>query len=319
MITLDEQVLSIPVIDLNTPPGQLLPAIDEACKQWGFFQVVNHGVDQVLRAQFLSEARRFFYLPDVVKQSVARTKDNPLGYYDRELTKNTRDWKEIFDLGISQENDEYASTSQWPRGETTFQRTMMAWFEVCERLSETLLMQISQSLGVNENRLGECFAEHTSFLRLNYYPTCDNPTDASTYDDNINRHLGINRHTDAGALTVLVQDEVEALQVRHHDEWQIVKPETNAFIINIGDLFQVWSNDRYKAPEHRVLAYSDKDRISAPFFYNPGFSTQCSPLVGDRSVYRTVDWGEFRAARALGDYGDYGREIQISDYRTNPG
>jgi isopenicillin N synthase-like dioxygenase len=310
-------VLPIPVIDLNASPRQLVPAIDEACKQWGFFQIVNHGVDKGLRAKFLAEARLFFSLPDGVKQSVARTRDNPWGYYDRELTKNTRDWKEIFDFGTSQPGDQYASAAQWPVGETVFQQTMVDWFEVCERLSETLLMRISQSLGVNENMLSEYFATHTSFLRLNYYPPCSNPADASTNDDHVEGHLGINRHTDAGALTVLVQDEVEALQVKHEHQWQTVQPESDALIINIGDLFQVWSNDRYQAPEHRVLVYSDRERISAPFFYNPAFSTQCSPLVGDRSRYRTVNWGEFREARALGDYGDYGREVQISDYRTS--
>ena len=92
-----------------------------------------------------------------------------------------------------------------------------------------------------------------------------------------------------------------------------------ALIINIGDVIQVWSNDRYRAPLHRVLANTTQSRYSAPFFLNPGYDTVYAPLAGAldgaRPRYRPINWGEFRAGRAAGDYADLGEEIQISDFR----
>ena len=90
-------------------------------------------------------------------------------------------------------------------------------------------------------------------------------------------------------------------------------------IINIGDVVQVWSNDRYKAPLHRVLASDTHTRYSAPFFLNPAFETNYAPLQSTqrngRALYRPINWGEFRNGRAAGDYADVGEEIQIAHYR----
>ena len=72
--------------------------VDEACRGWGFFQIVNHRVPAALIEACLAEMRRFFALPREAKRAVRRSEDNPWGYYDSELTKNVRDWKEIFDF-----------------------------------------------------------------------------------------------------------------------------------------------------------------------------------------------------------------------------
>jgi len=47
------------------------------------------------------------------------------------------------------------------------------------------------------------FEAHTSFMRLNYYPRCQDPS----------QHLGISPHRDAGFLTVLAQHDIAGLQV----------------------------------------------------------------------------------------------------------
>ena len=93
-----------------------------------------------------------------------------------------------------------------------------------------------------------------------------------------------------------------------------------ALIVNLGDVLQVWSNDRYKAAIHRVLAMEKTDRYSIPFFFNPGADTVAEPLpttVSDQNParYRPIKWSDFRGARTDGDYADYGTEIQISQFR----
>ena len=84
-------------------------------------------------------------------------------------------------------------------------------------------------------------------------------------------------------------------------------------------MLQVWSNDRYRSPIHRVIASPDHTRFSAPFFWNPAYETVCAPLPallgGEPARYRRVSWADFRDRRSAGDYADYGAEIQISDFR----
>lgn len=80
-------------------------------------------------------------------------------------------------------------------------------------------------------------------------------------------------------------------------------------------MIQVWSNDAYQAPLHRVLAMEDGERFSLAYFFNPAYSAVIAPLQTPRR-YRDLPWGEFRRRRADGDFADYGAEVQISDYRA---
>jgi len=103
--------------------------------------------------------------------------------------------------------------------------------------------------------------------------------------------------------------------VRHGDEWITVRPEPDAFTINTGDMAQIWSNNRYYAPEHRVLTHPSKERYSAPMFYNPPFDAVVKPLPTlGAPQYSECVWGYFRAQRFAGDFADYGSEIQTSDF-----
>ena len=97
---------SVPIIDIDplindcgeSQKAAAVASIDGACRDWGFFQVVNHGISDALIDRVWEETHRFFALPRDVKLSVSRTRENPRGYYDRELTKNARDLKEVFDF-----------------------------------------------------------------------------------------------------------------------------------------------------------------------------------------------------------------------------
>ena len=86
------------------------------------------------------------------------------------------------------------------------------------------------------------------------------------------------KHTDAGALTLLSQDEVGGLEVCVNSKWFPVEPVEGAMVINIGDIVQVWSNDLYQAPVHRVQASGNRDRYSLPFFFNPSYDAVYAPL-----------------------------------------
>ncbi|MFQ5995622.1 MAG: isopenicillin N synthase family dioxygenase [Acidiferrobacterales bacterium] len=307
--------------------------IRHACRDWGFFQVRGHGIPERLTDRVWRETKHFFALTPEAKQSIARTHDNPRGYYNCELTKNIRDMKEVFDFGHKPRpelaDDDPANLTrdgynQWPDRALCpdFKTTMVEYYRACAALSLKLLEAIAQGLDVPSERLARDFVDnHTSFLRLNYYPTHDPLTVANQRRPSAaTGHLGVHHHTDAGALTVLLQDNVGGLQVRRNTEWIPVQPVAGALVVNIGDIVQVWTNDLYQAPLHRVLASENRDRYSLPLFYNPSYDTDYYPLemlTSDDAPpnYRQINWGEFRWQRQQGDYADYGEEIQITNYR----
>jgi isopenicillin N synthase-like dioxygenase len=311
----------VPVIDVSTLDDKALAAIDAACREWGFFQVVGHGFAAAHLAQVQEAAAQFFHQPTQAKRALSRTADNPWGFFDQELTKNRRDWKEILDIGPDSggEFDPFpAAQLQWPAVPTNFEAIMRHHFVLCEQLSYALLSALARNLGVANHALDSTFSDaHASFLRLNYYPVCADPAPADAEFVPQTGELGISHHTDAGALTVLWQDQIASLQVHHDGVWHRVTPQSDALVINIGDVVQVWSNDRYRAPLHRVLAHADSQRFSAAFFFNPSYSASYAPLAGTGTArYRAISWREFRAGRAGGDYADSGEELQIADYRV---
>jgi isopenicillin N synthase-like dioxygenase len=309
---------TIPVIDIaRLDNDHTLLELDRACRDWGFFQVVNHGIDRALLEAALGSARGFFALPTPTKRSISRTAENPWGFFDQELTKNTRDWKEVFDYG-PQHGD--VLKPQWP-DMPEFKESILDYFGACEGLAFKLLHAISANLSMPAHFLDHLFCpDHSSFVRINYYPSCPNPESPEGTETPSSGHMGVNHHTDAGAVTILLQDQQPGLEVFHDGEWHLVPPVEGALVINIGDIVQVWSNDRYFAALHRVRANSEAERFSVPFFFNPAYSANYEPLpgtvsCGDEAHYTTINWGKFRKLRVDGDYADLGSEIQISDYR----
>lgn len=307
----------------------LVAQVADAATRFGFFQVVNHGISSTLLADVWDQATAFFAQPLAVKRQIMRTKDNARGYYDRELTKNARDLKEVVDLGhvpfpelgLNDDRNHQAvdGQNQWPDIDG-FAHTMVRYLQACEQVSSFLLGAFSAGLGEPRDRLDQHFGhDHTSFLRLNNYPLEDVLLAEETNNVAALGDMALHHHTDAGALTLLLQDDVGGLQVDTQDGWIDVEPLAGALVVNTGDMMQVWSNDQYRAALHRVRPVTDRPRCSLPYFFNPSYSTDYAPLdgsvtEGDRAHYRSINWGHFRQARADGDYADYGAEVQISDF-----
>ncbi len=314
---------AVPVIDLAGEPAQVEDAVARACAEWGFFHLVGHGLDAGLLDAAMAQARGFFAAPAHAKRALGRSRDNPWGYYDRELTKNRRDKKEIFDIGpdvaaIRVEGDVFFGETPFPAWRPELQTVARAYFAACEDLCLRLLRPVATGLGAEAGALNDAFAgAHTSFLRLNHYPTRDLLAGESGQPAG----LGIHHHTDAGAITVLLTDGRPGLQVLKDDSWRPVDPVPGGLIVNIGDMAQVWSNDAYQAPLHRVLAMEAEERLSLAFFFNHAYSAIISPLPATvrrdaPARYRDISWSEFRRRGADGDFADYGSEVQISDYRV---
>ncbi|OMP01571.1 Isopenicillin N synthase [Corchorus olitorius] len=282
----------IPLIDLSVlnsadaepDPNTLQSLVSEignACKEWGFFQIINHGVSVEQRQKLEKASREFFAQPLEEKVKVRRDDVKVYGYYDGEHTKNVRDWKEVFDFTVQNPTIVPASKNpddkeviewhnQWPDYPPELKEACEEYSEELEKLAFKLMELIALSLGLPPNKFHGFFKDQTSFIRLNHYPPCPAPDLA----------LGVGRHKDAGALTILNQDDVGGLEVKRKSdgEWIRVKPTPDAFIINVGDIIQVWSNETYESVEHRVAVNSERERFSIPFFFNPAHYTNVKPL-----------------------------------------
>ncbi|KAE8700478.1 Gibberellin 2-beta-dioxygenase 8 [Hibiscus syriacus] len=150
-------------------------------------------------------------------------------------------------------------------------------------LAQKLAGILAEKLGHKSSFFQESCLPSTCYLRLNRYPPC--PIPLGIY--------GIMPHTDSDFITILHQDQVGGLRLAKDGKWVSVKPNPDAFFINIGDLFQAWSNGFYTSVEHCVVTHPTKERLSAAYFLCPSNETvieSCSKP----SVYTKFSFREYR-------------------------
>jgi isopenicillin N synthase-like dioxygenase len=105
-------------------------------------------------------------------------------------------------------------------------------------------------------------------------------------------------HSDSGGFTILWQDDNGGLEVQSkRGEWVGAPPIADTFVINLGNVMQIWTNGRFSSTPHRVINRFGRDRYSVPLFVNPDSGVRIAPLIGPA----TPDVVPFR-------YGDYQRD-----------
>ncbi|KAL6545171.1 Jasmonate-induced oxygenase 2 [Orobanche hederae] len=257
----------IPVVDLGGMYDEnlreaMMGRLSEASRDWGFFQVVNHGVSPELMDRAREVWRELFHQPMEVKQAYANSPKTYEGYGSRLGIERGAilDWSDYYFLHYLPCN--LRDYNKWPAIPLTLREVIDEYSQEIVRLGGVLLKVISINLGLSEDYLRNAFGGEDvgACLRVNFYPKCPQP----------DLTLGLSSHSDPGGMTFLLPDEnVPGLQVRRDDGWITVKPAPHAFIVNIGDQIQVLSNAIYKSVEHRVIVNSNQERISLAYFYNP--------------------------------------------------
>ena len=311
-------------VDFNRTVAEII----SAAQMWGFFTVVNHGIDLELTENLLKQAKYFFNRsnPEAVEAQteVRRSVTNSRGYADLEYTKQRVDAKQVFDVGhkpYPELADDHPLNvvmdghNQWPSGDKfkDFRTVVSTYYDECSKLSQTLIkaiihgllekvvVEIAGSASDDKDLIAESsniiapsaqsfindFHNHTSFLRLNYYPVTldqneelpDGEDAHSTSDLSV---FGVGHHTDSGGLTLLLQGDVSGLEVYSGSKqvvgdghWVPVRPVPGGITVNIADMLQVYSNDRLKAAEHRVRASRGTDGYCVAL----AFQMSCFPSV----------------------------------------
>ena len=325
---MQEQIPSINLADFLAGGVSAIDqrALARACEDHGFFLLVGHGRDELV-AQVFAQAESFFAQPSAMKRSVYRNESNPLGYYDRELTKQRRDLKEVFDFktgGHISKNP--LRHSRWPAKPEQLRPVLANFFSAFTEMSEQVMAMVLMALGLPETAARSTVADnfglsHTSAARLNYYPAED-PVALQERDELAPLgDMALHHHTDPGAITLLLQDDHGGLQARSKRYgWVDVAPKPGTIVVNIGDVLQVWSNDRCIAGCHRVLPVrSAAGRYSVPFFFQPKVDAMIQPWVADHESprYEAFSWQQYIRGRVTDNFADYGVEdIQIERYRV---
>ncbi|KAL2348177.1 hypothetical protein Fmac_002177 [Flemingia macrophylla] len=257
--------MKLPIIDLSSPdPLSTAISIRQACIEYGFFYLVNHGVENNELVKAFDESKRFFSLPLQEKMKLSRKEFR--GYTPQDPTLGLQgDSKESFYIGPMADSTS-VMLNQWPSEELlgNWRLSMESFYWKLFGAGKKLLSLIALSLNVEEDFFEKIGAvdKPSAVLRLLRYP------------GELGAHEEVcSAHSDSGTLTLLMTEGVPGLQIcrdklKEPLVWEDVSHMEGAFIVNIGDLMERWTNCLYRSTMHRVKRIG-KDRHSMAFFLDP--------------------------------------------------
>ncbi|TCN19775.1 isopenicillin N synthase family dioxygenase [Sinorhizobium americanum] len=274
----------IPIVDVgplldNSGALAVAKEIRWAFANVGFMYVKNHGVPAQLVDDTFAQARAFFDQPleEKMKLHIVNSGVALRGYVEifGENTDpaNTKDLKESFEVGPERSILErpFFGPNQWPSALPGFRETVFAYHQAMNDLATNLLRGLALSLDLPRDFFDSRITDPITYQRLLRYPAQSGRVEESV--------IGIGAHTDYGCLTILGQDSVGGLQVMNREGvWVEGAPISGTFVINIGDLVQILTNDVYLANYHRVVNTSGRERYSIPFFIDADHDAVFEPL-----------------------------------------
>ncbi|XP_065878683.1 gibberellin 2-beta-dioxygenase 8 isoform X2 [Euphorbia lathyris] len=268
-------------LDNNPQKDNCKNEIAKASQEWGFFQVVNHGISREILDKMRQEQIKVFKQPFHRKSKEDKFLNFSSGTY-RWGTPTANclsqfSWSEAFHIPMT---DISAASNGLPSFSTS---TMEHFATAIADLAQKLAKILAEKLGRKSSFFEENCLASTCYLRLNRYPACPFPANM----------FGLTPHTDSDFLTILHQDQVGGLQLVKDGKWFAVKPNPDALIINIGDLFQAWSNDVYKSVEHRVVSNQQVERFSTAYFLCPSYDTEIESGC-ESPVYKKFSFKDYR-------------------------
>ncbi|CAL9153267.1 unnamed protein product [Musa hybrid cultivar] len=273
----------LPIVDLSRLSDELQV---EQCKReivtaasaWGFFQIVNHGIPNGVLDRLRAEQVRAFRQPFKKKAD-----EKFLGFLGDSYrwgaptatSLKQLSWLEAYHIPLS--------SATHPATTSTCRCVIEELSSAMSRLADRLMGILAEGLGSDGSYIKDNCKRNTCYLRLNRYPPC--PVAGEVF--------GLVPHTDTDFLTVLCQDNVIGLQLKKGGRWIAVRPNPGTLIINVGDLFQAWSNGLYKSVEHRVMSNPHLERFSVAYFVCPSKETLIESSARP-AIYRKFSFGEYR-------------------------
>jgi isopenicillin N synthase-like dioxygenase len=310
----------VPLIDLGpwfagSPADKrsVARAVADACEATGFLVIAGHGVEQELIDTAFDAATAFYDLPQAEKDRWRPANGaSPRGYHaieTKNLAKtlgydNPPDLREQFYIGpLMDRSALFAdipaagplySPNIWPERPAAYRPAMSHYYSAMEVLGRTLMHVFAVALDLPEAYFDDKIDRHFSTLPANHYPP--------PIGDPKPGQVRCGEHSDFGSLTILaLNDAPGGLQVKTADgHWNDVTAGRGQFIVNIGDMMQRWTNDRWASTLHRVVnppadRRADSRRLSIGYFLHPNYDVEVSCIpscVGAGTRYPPVHAGE---------------------------
>ncbi|KAH9723499.1 protein SRG1 [Citrus sinensis] len=320
----DTLISQIPVIDMQSLLSEEsmdseLAKLDFACKEWGFFQLVNHGVSSAFLEKLKKEVQGFFNLSMEEKKKYWQHPGDVEGFGQAFVVSEEQklDWADIFSMITLPVH--LRKPHLFPKLPPLLRDTLEVYSMELKSLAMNLISKMGKVLNIKDEELREFFENGFQSMRMNYYPPCPQPE----------KVMGLTPHSDGSALTILLQiNEVEGLQIKNDGKWIPITPLPNAFIVNIGDTLEVIIMITFLGIfmslliiEHRAIVNSLQERLSIATFYTKRLDGEIYPassLISEKTpaLFRRVTVEEYFRNR-------YARELrgksQLDDLRIQNG
>ncbi|MES0033549.1 2-oxoglutarate and iron-dependent oxygenase domain-containing protein [Mesorhizobium sp. M0040] len=291
MCTTDEEsgITTLPEISLakltaDETRGEERQRLEMACQEYGFFCLVEHGIPKKQIGQAIEASRHFFALPQSIKeryshaaQTVYPAVARGYGPLHGEILhpEAHTDPKELFSLGIENEGDRrpFAGATRFPDDASApgFARSLLALqATVLNEVVPQIGTALADMIGMEQGWFQRHFSPPTLMQRVIRYPA---------------RGGKCGKHTDGGFFTLVLQEELptRSLQVWLRGRWMPVPSLPDSLVVNLGDMFQALSDERFKSTPHQVAHSGLSDRISLPFFIYPDIYTRLTSRQGRHS------------------------------------
>lgn len=276
----------IPVVDIGSARGRR--ALTDAWERVGFASVVGHGIGPELFAEVRDVVRRLFDLPDEVKRRQLVTPGDyrgyiPLGFFTPNRAEATgaepdryEGWKLHWECPpehpVASECALYGP-NRWPTELPELRTVVERYWAACDRAVVPMFEAIAATLGLDAGRLPAWHDAPLTNMTLLHYPPAPPAGDAA----------GIHPHKDTNVVTLLHPDPVGGLEVCSLDgTWIEVDAPSEALVVNVGEMLELWSGGRLRATPHRVVNRSGRERYSFPFFVVPNHAVTVEPLTEPR-------------------------------------
>jgi isopenicillin N synthase-like dioxygenase len=283
--------VSLPIIDISeirtsaTNSSEYLVAakdLFQAFSDIGFAIVTGHGVAARTVTNMRTAVRELFATPREVLLADMVEKGNyrgfvPLGYFTPNSGKGTADQYEAWKLhNETDPNDPICSqsplygTNKWPAISFDVKTPVMTYWNALEGVTNDIVIALCSALQIDASFVMSCMTQGLTNMTLLNYPPMAADVDG----------WGIHPHKDFNVITALAHDPIGGLEVRARSgDWLDATCPEDAFVLNVGDMLELWSGGRLISTPHRVVNRTGEARQSFPFFAKPRYDVIIEPLI----------------------------------------
>ncbi|EIJ40513.1 isopenicillin N synthase family dioxygenase [Galbibacter orientalis] len=306
----------VPSVDLSDflseDPARKQKFINEIGKAYediGFVALKGHFLSDQLIEGLYSEIKKFFDLPQEVKDKYEiEGIGGQRGYtsFGKEHAKGRKegDLKEFWHFGqyvednpkLEKEYPENVQVAELPN----FNEVGKETYKQLEKTAKYVLRALALHLDLEETYFDKYIKNGNSILRpIHYPPIKEEPKNA----------VRAAAHGDINLITLLMGAQGRGLQVQNHEgEWIDAIAEPDELMINVGDMLSRHTNNRLKSTIHQVINPPKElwgtSRYSVPFFMHPVSDMPLDVLencIDDEhpKLYDDITSGEFLYERLI--------------------